>query len=131
MNIEQIKSDLNMRDLHFTECSVKRNAHIGSQKISIDISRDIAQHSENEYEVTVKVYIEEENHDLEVLVVAKATFCIDCADSHLAEKVIRTNTVAIMFPFIRSQISLLTTQPNMAPIVLPPINTMRLDVSEE
>ena len=32
------------------------------------------------------------------------------------------NAVAIMFPYLRSQITLLTTQPNMKPIVLPPIN---------
>ena len=36
-------------------------------------------------------------------------------------------TVAIMFPFIRSQITLLTTQPGMTPIVLPPINTTKFE----
>ena len=34
----------------------------------------------------------------------------------------KKNTVAIMFPFIRSQVSILTTQPGMIPIVMPPIN---------
>ncbi len=39
---------------------------------------------------------------------------------------IQTNTVAIIFPFIRSQISLLTTQPGISPIVLQPINVNAL-----
>ena len=39
-----------------------------------------------------------------------------------AEQILKKNTVAIMFPFIRSQISLLTTQPGLIPIVMPPIN---------
>ena len=33
----------------------------------------------------------------------------------------------IMFPFIRSQVTLLTTQPGMTPIVLPPINTTKFE----
>jgi preprotein translocase subunit SecB len=32
-----------------------------------------------------------------------------------------------MFPFIRSQVTLLTTQPGMTPIVLPPINTAKYE----
>lgn len=27
-----------------------------------------------------------------------------------------------MFPYLRSQITLMTTQPNIAPVVIPPIN---------
>ena len=44
--------------------------------------------------------------------------------------IIKKNTVAIMFPFVRSQISLLTTQPDMVPIVLPPINTAKFEEKE-
>ncbi len=36
------------------------------------------------------------------------------------------NAVAIMFPYIRSQISLQTAQPNLPNLVLPPININRL-----
>lgn len=35
---------------------------------------------------------------------------------------LKTNAIAIMFPFLRSQITLLTSQPSLVPIVLPPIN---------
>ena len=38
------------------------------------------------------------------------------------DALVKANTVAIIFPFIRSQISLLTTQPGMKPIIMPPIN---------
>ena len=36
------------------------------------------------------------------------------------------NTVAILFPYIRSQISLMTTQPGMHPIIIPPMNIVSL-----
>ena len=45
----------------------------------------------------------------------------------MEENIVKTNTVAIMFPFIRSQVTLLTTQPGMTPIVLPPINTTKFE----
>ena len=50
---------------------------------------------------------------------------------NLSEQLIKVNTVAIMFPFIRSQISLLTTQPGLTPVMLPPININALMDSEE
>lgn len=56
---------------------------------------------------------------------ANANFFIDTNDPIKEKTLINANTVAIMFPFIRSQVSLMTTQPGMSPIVLPPINTAK------
>ena len=39
--------------------------------------------------------------------------------------------ISIIFPFIRSQVSLLTTQPGITPIMIPPINLNSLIDSEE
>lgn len=36
------------------------------------------------------------------------------------------NTVAMMMPYIRSQITLLTAQPGLAPLVMPPIDVNKL-----
>lgn len=56
---------------------------------------------------------------------ANAEFQYSSNDFENEEAIINTNTIAIMFPFIRSQVTLLTSQPGMAPIVLPPINTQK------
>ena len=122
MNIEKLKSDLRMRDLFFPECYVKRSVQISDGKLDIDVSRDIVKKTNNEYDVTVSVHIQKE--DLEAKVVACATFYIDRPDTSDVDTLIKSNTVAIMFPFIRSQVSLLTTQPGMTPIVLPPRHKM-------
>lgn len=126
MNIERIKSDLVMRDLYFPECSVKRESEITSEQLNIDISKDITPKSDAEYDVTVTVCIDKPHKDLEVKVVARATFAFAHSDPKLVAEIIRSNTVAIMFPFIRSQVSLLTTQPGLTPVILPPINTAKL-----
>ena len=40
--------------------------------------------------------------------------------------IIRQNAVAILFPYVRSQISLLTAQPEVDVIVLPPVNIAQM-----
>lgn len=127
MNIETMRSELKMNELHFPECYVKREAEIQSEKLNIDIEREIEQVSDVEYDVLVKVFIDKPAKDLEISVVAKARFSIDNTDVQLVQRIIRQNTVAIMFPFIRSQISLMTTQPGLTPVILPAINTTKFD----
>ena len=39
---------------------------------------------------------------------------------------IRQNAVAILFPYLRSQVSLLTTQPGVEPVILPPLNIAKM-----
>lgn len=43
----------------------------------------------------------------------------------------KDNAVAIMFPYLRSQITLLTAQPDIMPIVLPSINVKKLLEEQE
>lgn len=86
-------------------------------KKSID---KIAAHT---YNVTLNLEISKE--DMSLNVIAKARFTYEADDYAREKAIIEKNTVAIMFPFVRSQVSLLTTQPGMTPIVLPPINTAK------
>lgn len=127
MDIEKVKSDLVMRRLFFPECSVNRAVDIVSEHISVDIAKSIECIGDGEYDVTVTVNVTKAANDLQVHVVAKATFFYDNPDKGLVKKIVEMNTVAIMFPFIRSQVSLLTTQPGLTPIILPPINTAKLN----
>ncbi|MCI8731573.1 MAG: preprotein translocase subunit SecB [Lachnospiraceae bacterium] len=123
MNINDMKSDLTMDNLFFRECIVKRNAMISNGEYQADLEKDIKKAGEHTYNVELQLSIYKE--DLEVSVVANAQFIYKAENYEREESVINNNTVAIMFPFIRSQVTLLTTQPGMAPIVLPPINTQK------
>ena len=40
--------------------------------------------------------------------------------------IIQQNAIAIVFPYIRSQISLLTAQPEVDPVILPPMNIAQM-----
>ena len=70
------------------------------------------------------VRIVENKEQFYLSIVACGVFGIDDNLLQGADKeyILKRNTVAIIFPYIRSQITLLTAQPGMNAIVLPPIN---------
>ena len=124
MNIDDIKSDLVMSDFHFSEMMCKHSAEVTDHKLQVDINKDICKISEHKYNVTVTLSIN--GTDLRLLVKASAVFLNTSDDDINEDKLMNTSTIAIMFPYIRSQVSLLTTQPGMTPIVLPPIDTSKI-----
>lgn len=128
MNINEIQSELKMDNFYFAECSISRTSSIESGSLNIELDKEIEEldKASNYYCVKLTLTIGKESGDLSVKVVAIATFSMDNQDADLVRSIMNTNAVAIMFPFIRSQVSLLTTQPGLTPIVLPPINTSKL-----
>ena len=42
------------------------------------------------------------------------------------ESIIQQNAVAIVMPYVRSQLTLLTSQPGVEPIVIPPFNIVEM-----
>lgn len=112
-----------MKNFFFKECSVKREPLVVDGKFSTDLQKSIKKTDSHKYEVTLQLMIDKV--DFHLFVIACADFFYDAESCANEEYVINNNTIAIMFPFIRSQVSLLTTQPGMVPIVLPPINTAK------
>ena len=112
-------SQLKLIDLIIVERSFSRSEKdIQNAVLKIEIEKDIQKQPENQYEITLAVRLKEKNDQINVYVKSKAHFTTQQENTHLIEK----NTIAIMFPYIRSHISTITSQPGMMPIVLPPIN---------
>lgn len=125
MELSKMKSNLKMNDLYFSSCSVERACKVENGECKADLQRSINKTAEHEYDVELKLLVEKT--DLSVTVIAKAHFVYESETYEKEEGIVKSNTVAIMFPFVRSQVTLLTTQPGMTPIVLPPINTTKFD----
>lgn len=123
MDIDNIKSGLEMQNLHFSDIRFQRNETISDGKVNIDVSKNVEKIAEHKYRVTVCAKLTQ--RDFVAIIEAKANFIYE-GDLSQEEDIINTNTVAIIFPFIRSQMTLLTSQPNMQPVVLPTINTSKL-----
>ena len=125
MDIKKIQSDLKMEKFYFKECSITRDTVIESGPYSFDLQKDVSELTDGTYSVVLTLRINKEQGDMAVKVVAAATFSLENDDAEFVNTIMNKNTIAIMFPFIRSQVSLLTTQPGMTPIILPPINTAK------
>ncbi len=123
MEIGKMKSSLKMNDLFFSKCVVERSSELEKGEYHADLQKSIEKVKDHEFNVELKLTVKK--GDFSLLVITKAHFLYEDEDYSKEEKIINTNTVAIMFPFIRSQVTLLTSQPGMAPIVLPPINTTK------
>ncbi len=124
MDIKDIRSSLQMKNFYFSKFSFVRDKVIKNGELNADIKKGIIPIGNHEYNVILTTKIEKDDMNIEL--VAEAQFLYESEDYSREESIINTNTVAIMFPFIRSQVTLLTSQPGMAPIILPPINTQKL-----
>ena len=117
---KNIKSKLEMLDLFFSDFSMKYNKKSGKRNINTSFKVNYAEKKDD-------------NECLELNLTTIAFFKLnrEGINEETATGILRKNTVAIMFPFIRSQISLLTTQPGMTPIMLQPLDVNALVDGEE
>jgi preprotein translocase subunit SecB len=113
------ESVLKLKTIQFTKISFERTAEIVSNSLGLTISRNI-EFIDNDCIVILNVCIKAQDNSLNLEIVARAVFDIsECkGNKTLAYK----NTVAIMFPYVRSQVSLITTQPDMSPVIIPALN---------
>ena len=124
MDIKDMRSSLQMKDFYFSRFSFARDKVIKDGELNVDLQKNIISKGDHEYNIILTTTIEKD--DMSIELVAEAQFLYESDDYSREESIINTNTVAIMFPFIRSQVTLLTSQPGMIPIILPAINTQKL-----
>lgn len=112
-------SPLSLQKLLISECSFKRSEEsLRDVKLDVNIRRKIEEAGTNAYKVSLELQMNGEGNELEIFIKCIAYFETTQDNISLIEK----NTLAIMFPYVRSYVSNITAQPGMIPIVLPPIN---------
>ena len=117
---------IQMLDLYFSKFDFKQERGTDSKEYNTSFQIEYAINSEDDTKVRVIVdtTVTNEAQSIVLNVQTVGIFKVDKLDMDEAtyEHLIKANTVAIIFPFIRSQVSLLTTQPGMMPVMIPPIN---------
>ena len=117
---------IQMLDLYFSKFDFKQERRTDSKEYNTSFQIEYAINSEDDTKVRVIVdtTVTNEAQSIVLNVQTVGIFKVDKLDMDEAtyEHLIKANTVAIIFPFIRSQVSLLTTQPGMMPVMIPPIN---------
>lgn len=80
--------------------------------------------NEEIYKVTIIMFVKKEKeYEIEISLSGFFSININALDENTdISELISKNTVAILMPYMRSELSLLTAQPGMECIVMPPIN---------
>lgn len=129
MNIKtDYESPLVLKNIIITEGHFKRNEYsLENLELKVGVSHDVERLSEREYKITLELNVADPEEKLSVFVKGMAIFETKQENQMLIER----NTLAIMFPYFRSYVSTLTTQPGMTPIVLPAMNIMTMLAQKE
>lgn len=100
----------------------KKEASLENLELGVQVERNLTKIDESQYEVILLTTVSDEDEKIYVNVKGRAIFSTQQENMNILEK----NTIAIMFPYIRSYISSITTQPGMSPIVLPAMNIVAM-----
>ena len=96
----------------------KKDDPIDGLELGVQVERSLKKISDGVFEVLLETIVSDEDEKVFINVKGRAIFSTQQENMDILEK----NTIAIMFPYIRSYISIITTQPGMTPIVLPAMN---------
>ena len=121
MSENKVKSALSLKRLFFDRIEFHRQGIKNDNEIKFQMQVGIKQRKAEE------VYEKEKEYSL--VIGLEGYFAFDKADDlteEQKESIIKKNTVAIMMPYMRSQLSLLTAQPEVECVVLPPFNIVKM-----
>lgn len=127
--IKKIGSVLQLKELYFPKMQVY-NTNPRNTKLNLNLSHKINYYNTidnpllEKVEIITKVEDSDKNISIELTCVGIFELIDndEKLDKDMINDILQKNTVAIIYPFIRSQVSLLSTQPGMQPIIIPPID---------
>ncbi|MCR4875028.1 MAG: protein-export chaperone SecB [Clostridia bacterium] len=119
----EFEGKLQMKDFCFPNITFKRKVQLrANMNLKIDIKASYDKLNNKEQIVTIKTTIADEQKNIELEVDAQATFELinaDVLNEESQETLLNVNTIAIMMPYVRSQVALITTQPGLTGIQIP------------
>jgi preprotein translocase subunit SecB len=116
-----VKSNLVLNKMYFSEMRFTRERDIASGNLSLSLKSSVSR-ADNEYRVELRAEINHSEKALFASLCMIGVFSFSDDKNEMNDEIAHKNTLSIMFPYLRSQLSLLSTQPDMNPITLPPIN---------
>lgn len=124
-NSKSIESVLKLNRIVFDKIEFKRLGFKNDNEFEVEIQSNISQRQGTEiYRVTLILKgIKPEEYTLEISL--SGFFSIETKGGltdDLKNTLITKNSVAILMPYLRSEVSLLTAQPEVEGVVLPPFN---------
>lgn len=89
-------------------------------EVKLKMGVAIKKYDADKYTVSLQVLAEkEEEYSVEIQITGYCSIADDCG---MRDAILKKNAVAILFPYVRAQLTLITSQPEIEPIVLPVFN---------
>ena len=128
--LEDIVSRLDMRNIGVESITFRRDPLLyfsgeTEVKLAVQYQPPDESPSMDEYVVRMRLRLVGETGGQQVLyleIILIASFVIHEPDPEVFEILFRRNTLALMMPYMRAEVTQITAQPGMAPIVLPAID---------
>lgn len=118
---------LKLKRVYFDEITYKYFAEKNSnRKYAFSFEKNMEEFDSNQYKICLKCNINNEDNTTELHVQVVGEFECSLEEGKFKSDLLNENAIAILFPYLRSQICLVTTQPEQAPINLPAINILSL-----
>lgn len=123
--MEKQNNYLVLQKLVFDEIQFKREGFKNKNKIeySVNVQIGVSKDDEHEYRVTLML-VGDKKDEYKIQITLLGFFKVENIEtnSSMANDLINKNAVAIMWPYMRSQLTLLTSQPEMDCVVMPIVN---------
>lgn len=126
--MSEINSTLILQNLVFDKIEFNRKGFKNNEELKFAIQVQIGTIEDSTYKVTL-ILQGDKKEEFEFLISLSGFFEIDKNDYLSDERkhdLINKNAVAILMPYLRSEVSLLTAQPEMDCVVLPPFNINKM-----
>lgn len=123
-----INSSLILQKLVFDKIEFERKGFKNENEVTFEIQVQIGVAEEKDYKVTLTLK-GDKTDEYQFVISLSGYFSIDKAELLEDKKIkdlINKNSVAILMPYLRSEVTLLTAQPDTESIVLPPFNIHKL-----
>ncbi|MDY4604005.1 protein-export chaperone SecB [Clostridium tertium] len=128
MNGQEGKCSLILNDVYVKSIDFRRNRDFSDDEINLDFkigSKIEKSEDDRSCEANIHVVIKDNNEKIHIDVEYVGVFGIDNLaglNKGQQEYIMKKSTLAILFPFVRSFITTITSQTGIKPIILPPIN---------
>ncbi len=115
---------LKLNTLVFDEVTFKRLGMQNKNELEVSFSVSIGANISDATIKKVSVRITGEKKDEYTFEIQATGYFV--YNGNVDDTIIQQNAVAIVMPYIRSEVSILTAQPGIEPVVLPPFNIIEM-----
>lgn len=124
------ESILVLKDIFFEKIIFENPNKLNMENFKVELDVDIQNLEDFRYNVKMNLRMShDEDKEFKIILLLNSIFDIRMQNdttSELVDVLIKKRTLSILFPYIRSQLTILTSQPNLNPIIFPVININNL-----